>query len=252
MVRERVENESQSERSGWVLSDLHLLAQRSVAADYLAAVHEAAQDADFIVLNGDVFDFRWTTLPGIEASLTAAEEWLRALVESFPGCEFYYVLGNHDGIEPFAQRLDAIAAEADNFSWHPAYLRLGTALFLHGDLASGSRGGDPFTRRLIPAEWIRGRWWTLAYRACILARVHRGVATIHGAKRTVRKILRALERNGSETMHGVTDIYFGHTHLPLTGYRHRAIRFHNTGSAVRRLRWNMLPVRVRCTEDALR
>ena len=33
--------------------------------------------------------------------------------------------------------------------------------------------------------------------------------------------------------HTTRDCYFGHTHLPFTGYEHEGIVFHNTGSAIR-------------------
>ena len=32
------------------------------------------------------------------------------------------------------------------------------------------------------------------------------------------------------------DVYFGHTHRPLTNYRWNGLRFHNTGATIHRIR----------------
>ena len=41
---------------------------------------------------------------------------------------------------------------------------------------------------------------------------------------------------------GITDIYFGHTHLAFSDFRYEHLTFHNTGSAIRGLQCNMLAV----------
>ncbi|MBC8372298.1 MAG: hypothetical protein ISS69_08100 [Phycisphaerae bacterium] len=45
--------------TGYVISDLHMFARWSKPGKYLEQMHEAASGADFFVLNGDIFDFRW-------------------------------------------------------------------------------------------------------------------------------------------------------------------------------------------------
>ncbi len=82
--------------SGHVISDLHLFAHRSVADSYMRDIRRAAAESDFFVLNGDIFDFRWSTLPTADDSLDAAVAWLRALVTEHPHCRFFYTVGNHD------------------------------------------------------------------------------------------------------------------------------------------------------------
>ena len=123
-------------RTGFVISDLHLFARWSQAGTYMDRIMRAAARADVFVLNGDIFDFRWTTYPTTEDSVDAAVEWLKSLAAAHPHCRFIYILGNHDGFRLFADRLDRLAAELPNLECHPSHVHLGRALFLHGDLLS--------------------------------------------------------------------------------------------------------------------
>ena len=91
--------------SGYVISDLHLFTERSVAPVYQDAINKAASGAEFFVLNGDVFDFRWTTLDSAEKTAHVAVEWIETLARSSPNCRFFYIMGNHDGLEFFAGHL---------------------------------------------------------------------------------------------------------------------------------------------------
>ena len=84
-------------QTGFVVSDLHLFTERSSAHRYMDRIHDTLADADFLVLNGDIVDFRWTTLPSKEATAHAADDWLADLCIEYPHCQFYYVMGNHDG-----------------------------------------------------------------------------------------------------------------------------------------------------------
>ncbi|MFA6244267.1 MAG: metallophosphoesterase, partial [Candidatus Hydrogenedentales bacterium] len=83
-------------RVGYVVSDLHLFSRRSDYSVHERHIFQAAAKADVFVLNGDTFDFRWTTLPSIDLTVVAAIRWLRALTERFPNCYFHFILGNHD------------------------------------------------------------------------------------------------------------------------------------------------------------
>ena len=230
-------------KKGFVISDLHLFAERSVGGRYLAPMKEAAAEADYFVLNGDIFDFRWSTLSGPEESVRVAVEWLRELAVAHPRCRFYYILGNHDSFEPFARGLDRLAAEVPNFAWHPTHLRLGESLFLHGDLHLEKAGAGPSPRTLHPKVGRNGRTLRLGYRIFIATGAHRLIALLHRPRRSADRIRCALEANGSGRWEGVTDIYFGHTHLPFSDFRHGNLTFHNTGSAIRGLKCNMLAVK---------
>lgn len=231
--------------SGYVISDLHLFAKRSVAARYQHAMHAAAEKADFFVLNGDIFDFCWTTLASIERTMAAACKWLEDLATAHPRCRFIYVLGNHDGLEPFARRLETLCRHVPNLQWHPSYARIGTSLFFHGDIPLGKRRGTIFQRKLARLGSRRGWAIKAGYDLVVATRLHKGVASLHWAPRCSRRIMRMLNTNHSEILHGVTDIYFGHTHRAVSNHHHEGIRFHNTGSTIEGLRCNLLKVSAR-------
>jgi len=228
--------------SGHVISDLHLFTPWSAAPKYLGRIRSAAGESDFFVLNGDVFDFRWSVLPTTEEGVRAAVAWLRTFACEHPTCHVHYVMGNHDGLELLAEHLDVLAGETENLSWHPAYLRIGGALFVHGDLFLRKRVADPFRRRLAPSIRRKHRALNRCYRLLHAMRVHRWHAPIYGSRRCARKILRALRSAGGAD--GVTDVYFGHTHASFTDYTSGGITFHNTGSVINGLPWHLLPVQI--------
>lgn len=81
---------------------------------------ELSRRATMVVLGGDIFDFRWTTRPTIEQSAQEAIQLLASLVRKNRRCEFHYVMGNHDHHQLFLSRLDDLAGDEANFSWHPS------------------------------------------------------------------------------------------------------------------------------------
>ena len=78
------------------VSDLHLCSRRSQAPRHEAAIHAAAARASTFVLGGDIFDFRWSTLPTADETVRHAIRWLDDLVASHPQCDFHFIQGNHD------------------------------------------------------------------------------------------------------------------------------------------------------------
>jgi len=232
--------------SGYVISDLHLFAERSAAHGYLPEIRAAAAKADFFVLNGDVFDFRWSVLPSVEDTVDAAVQWLEDLAKGHPRCRFYYVLGNHDGLQPFTDRLADLALQTDNLEWLGSHLRIGSALFLHGDLPRPRRRPRSLVRSIRPNVRRRGKALNLCYRLAVAMRIHKKLAALAGRpKRSAKRIVRALKSDRTGLAEGLTDVYSGHTHLPFSGYRHGGLTFHNTGSAVRGLRCDLLAVRAK-------
>ena len=93
---------------GLAVSDLHLFARRSAGEEYLHSLRSQLASTDVLVLNGDIFDFRWSTLPSVEATAARALEWLEALHAAYPSCTIHYVLGNHDCPTFFRARLDRL------------------------------------------------------------------------------------------------------------------------------------------------
>ena len=229
-------------RRGHVVSDLHLFAHRSEGHRHLQAMSRLAQDADFLVLNGDIVDFRWTTLACSETTARVGVDWLASLALAAPNCELFYVLGNHDRLAFFAAHLEALAAERARFHWHPTHVRIGPCLFLHGDLTFDRTCPDPFGVSMRPTHRVRGAAMNLGYRALIAARVHRMAHPFFHPRRCARRISRCLQQAHPDLADGLTDVYFGHTHRPFTDFRHDGLIFHNTGSTVRHLQSRLLTV----------
>jgi UDP-2,3-diacylglucosamine pyrophosphatase LpxH len=230
--------------SGYVISDLHLFTPWSAADDQMGRVRAAATRAEFLVFNGDVFDFRWSTRGDVEQSVSEAVEWLHDFATAHPACRVIYVMGNHDGLLPFAEQLEPMAAATANFEWHPACARIGTALFFHGDLFLRRNVPDPFTRRLKPVIRKRPTALGRAYRLLHRMRVHRWHAPMVGGRRCARRILRAFRSAQNGLAEGVTDVYFGHTHATLADFRYGGLTFHNTGSLIGGLPWHLMPVQL--------
>ena len=228
---------------GYVLSDLHMFAHRSTAADHLSTIREIAGEADFLVLNGDIFDFRWSTLAGADETAHVAVDWLASLVLGVNGCEVFYVLGNHDRFAFFADHLQGLAEQTDNFHWHASHVRLGQCLFLHGDLVFDRKCADPFGELFAPPEAKRHRAMHLGYRAIVATRAHRVAHPFVGPSRCARRIVGSLNRSHRPLRDGLTDVYFGHSHRAFSNFSYDGLLFHNTGSAVRHLRSDLLPVR---------
>ena len=226
------------------MSDLHLFTKRSVAHHYMERIHDAAEQADFFVLNGDIVDFRWTVLESVEETGRQAIEWLDRMCTDFPHCRFFYVLGNHDGFQFFADMLVELAERRENFDWHPSHFRIGRALFLHGDLPIRNRDADPFVRDMPQTD---KRWhsvWDVAYHAFVGIRLHRLIARVHWSPdKCARRIVRALKQDHQGLAAGVTDIYFGHVHRAFEDHAFNGVIFHNTGAAIQHLELNLINVR---------
>jgi UDP-2,3-diacylglucosamine pyrophosphatase LpxH len=225
---------------GLVLSDLHLFAERSIASAILDDLVVIAARLDHLVLNGDIVDFRWTTLGTIDETIDRIDEWLRALAGACPDCHIHYVLGNHDALIPFAQRLSAIAADLDNFAWYPAALRLGRCLFVHGDLLLEHPPQRAFERQLKPVERVLP--WLLhpLYRLALVTPLPVLIARMPRPQTIATRILVRLARGPRALCAGVEEVYFGHTHAPFDNFRRGGVNFHNTGSQIRGMRFNPL------------
>ncbi|MCF7957722.1 MAG: metallophosphoesterase [Phycisphaerae bacterium] len=230
-------------KHGYVISDLHMFAHRSSAYKHFDEIEEAASRGDFLVFNGDIFDFRWSTLSGLAETLDAAIDWLKRLANKFPKCKIFYVLGNHDCLEQLAGRLDCLANETPNFQWLPSHLRVSNVLFFHGDLVLDRDVADPFSRELLKEDKQKGHFPNLIYRMIVSLRLHQLTVVFHWPQYCARKILRALEAHGQGLGDGLTDVYFGHTHGAFSDYDYQGVTFHNTGATVRGIEANMLEVR---------
>ena len=230
------------QRKGYVISDLHLFTRRTAADDYADAMREAAGRADFFVLNGDIFDFRWTTLASIEATTATAVQWLRSFAEVNPDCDLHFVMGNHDGTEFFVDYLDMLAVDVPNFLWYPSHVRIGDKLFCHGDLPLSLRPIEPFRREHRRAKRQKGPWLNSAYQCVVNTNLHRVSDVLYSRRRCGETILRCLENDRQALADGITDVYFGHIHRAFSDYDCGGVMFHNTGAAIRHLQCELLAV----------
>ena len=227
-------------RTGYVVSDLHLFAGWSNAFRYLDDIHSAAACADFFVLNGDIFDFKWTTLTSVGETVLKAAEWIRRFATAHPECSVFYVLGNHDCHADFIQKLVQVSDELDNFDWNASHVQIGSALFFHGDRPIDRK--DPFTRNGDSIIEKKNEILSRSYGRLIKMGAHKGLRLVFHEKRSAKIIRRQLLAHDLDNR--ITDVYFGHTHVPFSGLSHGGLTFHNTGSAIGNLRFNMLKVKI--------
>lgn len=230
----------------YFLSDLHLLSRRSRAELHVPAIHAAAGRANSFILGGDIFDFRWSTLPSAETAVKHAIRWLDDLVASHPRCEFQFIQGNHDCNRRFVSALESYSAARPNLNTHAYVLRQGKNVFLHGDAADHPR--------MCPQRLMRRReHWSrdetrsqvrhVLYDLAVTARLHRIAGKVaHPRRRVVHRILGYLDRIHHGQASGVEHVYFGHTHDAFYNYRYRGITFHNPGSPMPGLQFRILEV----------
>ena len=229
-------------KSGFVVSDLHLFTRWTCVKKHISTIKNAAADAEFCVLNGDIFDFRWTTLPSIDDTMAEAANWLRSFAQSHPKCQLYYVMGNHDGFHFFADFLEREMQGLDNFHWHTSHVRIGNALFLHGDLVLHGRGRNPFKRPLQHGIRKESSRMISLYHLMHKMRLQRMVAPLMHKTWCVERFAQSFEAAHPNNTAGITDVYFGHTHCRFSGLQHKGYTFHNSGAVTHGFAWKLMHV----------
>jgi len=233
----------------YVVSDLHMFCKRSQCLDHLDHLHRAADLADLFVFNGDTFDFKWTTLPSVEATVEQALNFLADFARKHPNCQIHVNLGNHDHIAPFIKGLNKLERETENLSWHPFYLRVNNTVFLHGDVANRKMRHHHLER--YRAAWMRhktkqGLMKNRIYDAAFRAKAHVAVSRLAFLphRRTTSRVTAYLDDIGHGEASGVDQVYFGHTHVAVRGYRYRGVTFHNGGAPMHGMEFTLLKVKV--------
>ncbi len=230
----------------YFVSDLHLFANRSNAHRYLEEIAQAASHAGVFVLGGDIFDFRWSLLP-LQRAVQRATDWLEELAQSCPKCHFHLVLGNHDYHQGLIDRLIKMESQVHNLAWHRYYIRLGSSVFLHGDVADKEMDAQMLAEAR--DEWLdsrrRGPFLSALYDVVVLTRLHKPMPHLIFSKRiVVRRILKYLESIDQGPRNGVRDVYFGHTHRKLSNYHYRGLTFHNCGAPIKGVKFRILEARL--------
>ncbi len=225
-------------RSSYFVSDLHMFSRRSRSLWHERDIFRAAADAHTFVLGGDIFDFRWSTLPTVSATVDEAIGWLSHLVLGNGHCNFHFVLGNHDSHHLFIRELSSLADRTRNLAWHHYYVRLGPSMFLHGDVADRRMDQHTLARRR--SRWHhdrpRSEMRHKLYDTVVHLRLHRLASSCVYRKRSVaRRILVYLEDIGHGPQSGLRNVYFGHTHSPLEDFEYGGLKFHNGGAPIKGL-----------------
>lgn len=230
--------------SGLFLSDLHLFSRRSVGQSHWERHRASISSARVVVLGGDIFDLRWSQLGTLRNTLNAAEQWLENAIRLNPSASWIYLLGNHDCHPAVQEMLTALAERHPGFVWSPSVWQVGSNLFLHGDIldARRHRGGLAGYRSMFHEEDPRGPVGNLLYSAVISTRIHGMVPRVrHTRRRTCQQLLTWLNQEQGSGMDSVRRIYFGHTHVPISGFHFGGYEFFNAGSGIRHLK--CLPAR---------
>ncbi len=241
-----------SDARAFFISDLHMYSSRSTAELQLDRLQELALQSQCIVLGGDIFDFKWSVHRSTERSIEHAIRWLEGLVDRAPHCRFVYLLGNHDAHPEFVAILDRLAFDRPMLEWQPHVKRIHNCAFLHGDILDLG-----FDHQMIDARRLRENQKTLPsnYRHWLYDRVvqmhlHRVIGQVARPHAWVlKKLAQYLGDNGLDAAHGITDVYFGHTHRELDGVLHQGMRFHNGGAAIRGIRFRIVPIHFESTTN---
>lgn len=217
---------------GATVSDLHLFSHHSRSQRYMDWIRETADEVDFFVLNGDIFDFKWSRHGPFTRSIQAAATFLDQLCRSHPHCRFIIVLGNHDAVPPYIRTLEQLANSLPNLQWHEFVARIDDRIFLHGDLihaGTSNKAIRSFRQRLrVPANGHPLQ--RLAHGAVHRSRLPWMAFRLLPKRILASRILTYL-RHEDCLQPPPRHIYFGHTHSDFQDFRYRGFLFHNCGSA---------------------
>lgn len=218
---------------GATVSDLHLFSHHSRPSRYLRRIEEVAENADVFVLNGDIFDFKWSEHGVFSRSVIAAVHFLEELLDHAPHCRFKVILGNHDAVPPYMQALRELTEKHANLDWHEFACRLGDRIFLHGDVihAGCTKAAVRRFRSKLQQPANGHRLQRFAHSAVHRSYFPRVALRMVPRRMLASRILAYLEHENWLNGRPVRHIYFGHTHNAFEDFRYRGYLFHNCGSA---------------------
>ncbi len=228
------------------VSDLHLFSHRTRGHLIEADIVAAARRSRVCVLGGDIFDFKWSSLPSTAATVNAAVAWLKRLIEQVPECQFHFVLGNHDDHPALVAQLPGLATAYTNFYWDRFYLRLGDAIFLHGDAADHRVSVDVLRiRRERFSHDPRRKWAHGLYTLVVRTHLHRVIPlAVYPPATVANRLLKYLREIGHGPENGVRQVCFGHTHRPVQDYHWGGLVFHNGGAPIGRAFYRIVEIQV--------
>ncbi len=223
--------------TGFVVSDLHIFARSSLYERYLPQLDEAAARHQAVVLNGDTFDFKRSRFASNEETCREASGWLSSLCLRHPETSFHYLLGNHDCIRPFVDALRMLEKRCVNLRVSEDTLKIGSNLFIHGDVCDLPRGQNDLATLRRRYESVQRSAFSIAFAQLVTySRMNVVEYLRHSKQALAERLIEYLKEVHPEELSSTERIYFGHTHVPFADFHYRGISFFNTGSAVRGLR----------------
>lgn len=225
---------TQAPLKGITVSDLHLFTSRTLISEFLPTMHSLTTDANLCVLNGDIFDFKWSVLGTFETSISTAVEWLESLAVDIPGCQFVIIQGNHDCHTSYSEALSEVCRSLNNLHWFEHHFLLGNKIFLHGDVGTGVASESSVMRRrarhshrYAHSKIHRIAYWT-ASRSGIAGRLPRFLPW----RRQVRQVDKMLRAELGRRFDPITDVYLGHTHVAFEDFHFGGRNYHNCGAPI--------------------
>lgn len=224
-------------RTGVFVSDLHLFSPRSIADHTKHKLAEFKSESCCVVLGGDIFDFRWSAVGNHDQTLRAATDWLESLLERTRDAQVVYLPGNHDCHPEFLDRLNSLAKDCSRFAWRSHHFQLNSNLFLHGDiLDAGSYGDLSRYRSKFHHRQPKGRVAQRCYDLAVAMRVHKAIPTVrHRPQLTCQRLHSALASLNLDSGDSVKRVYFGHTHVSISGLKLNGIEYFNPGAGLRHM-----------------
>lgn len=223
--------------SGFVISDLHIFARSSLYERYLPLLEQAASRHKVVVLNGDTFDFKRSRFSGNSETAREAAAWLSALCLRHPETRFHYLLGNHDCVRPFVDDLRMLEKRCANLRLSEDTLKIGSSLFLHGDVCDLPPGQNDLSILRRKYEQVQRSSLSIAFAQLVTySRINFVEHLRHTRRALAARIMEYLKAAHPDELASTERIYFGHTHVPFQNFHYKGISFSNTGCAVRGLR----------------
>lgn len=218
---------------GATISDLHMFSHHSRPERYLGRIESAAEQAEVFILNGDIFDFKWSEHGVFSRSVIAASQFLEQLLTRYPSCHFVVILGNHDAVPLYMDTLRQLEQEHANFEWHEFAYVVQDRVFLHGDVIHAGCSNHALRR-------FRNKLQRPANGHALQRMAHSAVHRSHVPwiafkmlpKRILAsRILAYLNHEDWLENHSISHVHFDHTHSAFEDFQYRGYLFHNTGSA---------------------
>ncbi|MCA9193514.1 MAG: metallophosphoesterase [Planctomycetales bacterium] len=233
---------------GLFISDLHLLSRRSVGQRHWDLLRRDLHAYDVLLLGGDIFDFRWSLHGPLDSSVTVARDWLLQAVDENPSLRLIYLLGNHDCLTLWQSMLQTVAIECPRFCWSEHPLAIGHNVFLHGDILDAGTSHfhlDRYRSQFSEDHRERSDLAHRIYDAVVAFRMHQLPGhMLHYPRRVTRRLGAYLRSLNLAAEQGIHEVYFGHTHRPLSGVPFQGQLYFNSGSGVRHLPFR--PCRFQC------